>query len=94
MPKEAEQIFCDSGVNREGEPFVHIHWGAMKGQWTPEEARQFALVVLETAEAAEYDSIFFRWLGKSMPDLALEQRARLIAEFRAFRSPTPEERSP
>lgn len=92
MPKEPEQIFCDSGVNAKGEPFIHILWGPQKGQFTPEEARQFALTVMETAEAAEFDSIFFRWLGATMPDLEPEKRARILGEFRAFRQPAPEER--
>lgn len=94
MPEQPDQIFTDSGVNREGKPFVHVLWGPMKAQFTPEEARQFALTMLEVAEAAEFDSIFFGWLGTAMPDTPPEQRARLLGEFRQFRSPAPEEKTP
>lgn len=93
MPKEPSHLTCESGVNQEGVPFVHIHWGPMRGQFTPEQARQFALTVLEAAEGAAYDSLFFLWMKAAMPELGLRERARIIAEFRAFREP-PDGREP
>lgn len=74
-----------SGVNGTGQPFVTIHWGEMSGQFTVEEARQFGLIVLETAEAAEHDALFWSWLLENFGDVPIGKRATMLADLRNHR---------
>jgi hypothetical protein len=46
-------IWHQSGVNKNGEPFVQVFFdGEVITQFSPEEARKFAMIFLEAAEAA------------------------------------------
>src|SRR4051812_7590699 len=47
----------ESGVSSTTKlPFVTVTWGTLKGQLSPIEARQYALQIMETAEASIQDA--------------------------------------
>lgn len=53
----ADTLWMESGVSSEsGKPFVHMHWGDQSGQLTPEQAREHATHMIETATAADFDA--------------------------------------
>lgn len=80
------EILTESGVNPEGRPFVAMMWGGERCQFTPAEARAFALVVLEAAEAALHDAAFVAWLQGPPLGLTLRQAAEVLAEQRQYRA--------
>ena len=61
-----QPIKTTPGVNQRGEPFVEMRWGSQSGQFTPDEARVFALHILECAEAANSDAAIYRVITKRM----------------------------
>lgn len=64
-----------SGVSAfTGEPFVQLRWGIQMAQFTPEEARQYALNVLAVAEASESDAAVVKMLTD---DIGLPEQAAL-----------------
>jgi hypothetical protein len=81
-------IWTETGVNVRGEPFVQIRWGTEGGQFTPEEARQFALTILSVAESAEMDSCVFRFAVEEM-GMERARAATLLDALRKYRQPPP-----
>jgi len=83
---EESRISMASGCNAEGKPFVHYIWDSSqkKCQWTPEEAKQHALCLLQCAEAAEHDASVFGLLTKEM-EFNKEDAARFIGNLRNHR---------
>jgi len=80
------EFLLESGVNPEGRPFVAIRWGREAGQFTPSEARAFALSVLEAAEAALHDAAFMTWLQGPPLGLDLRRAAAVLADQRQYRA--------
>lgn len=75
-----------SGVSlANGQPFVTVRWGDRSGQWSPGEARQHAMQVLEAAEAAEHDAVVVRWLRERVK-VDIGSIAQMIKDLRAFRT--------
>jgi len=80
-------ITMHSGVNHERQGFVHLAWGReseLRAQFTPAEARQHALSLLECAEAAETDSLLLRLLEEKV-GVGLERAFAVIADLRNMR---------
>lgn len=82
----SRELLTESGVNPAGEPFVALRWGRERGQFTPEEARAFALVVLAAAEAALHDAAFVAWLQGPPLGMDLRGAASVLAEQRQYRA--------
>lgn len=79
-------ILTTSGVSaRTGKGFVVVHWIDQSGQLTPDEARDFALRIIQAADAAEFDAAFVKTLGgldtKTLTMLAAVREGR---EGRAY----------
>lgn len=82
--EEQASIFTESGVNLQGEAFCGIKWNNEYAQFTPDALRDLALVFLSAAEAAEQDSMLYRYLIEHT-NLTNEQSASVLAELRVFR---------
>lgn len=53
----ATTLHYESGVSMDdGRPFVRLMWGDEMAQQTPDETRQMAIHLVETASAAEFDA--------------------------------------
>lgn len=52
---------------------------------SPEEARFFALSILEAAQAAETDEILMTWLGEAVGITNEKKRAQVLLDFRQIR---------
>jgi len=78
-------LWHQSGVNKDGEPFVHLFMDDKPlGQFTPEEARDHAKNMLEATEAAEQDAFLFHFFMKELK-APVEHAMGIIVEFRKFR---------
>lgn len=78
-------LWHQSGVNAQGEPFVQLFLDEEPiSQFTVEEARQFALVFMETAEAAEQDAFMRDFVLKRIGGNEAAA-AGLIQDFRKWR---------
>lgn len=84
MAEDKPGLVVTSGVSNEtGMGFVSMHWRDETGQLTPGQAREFALGVIEAADAAEHDAAIVRWAADAgMDELA---RARILAAVRKGR---------
>jgi len=59
----SDDLQMESGVSsRTGEPFMHLRWGDQAGQFSPEEARQHALRIVDAAAASEFDAALVKAL--------------------------------
>lgn len=78
-------LWHQSGVNKKNEPFVQlIHNGQVLCQMSPNEARDHAISILESAEAAETDAFLIQFVTKKIGIGATESVA-MMAAFREFR---------
>ena len=66
------------------QPFVTIHWKDVVQQLAPEKAREFALSILEAAEAAEQDAFLVEFTQKAC-DFDEQSAAALLVEYRLWR---------
>jgi hypothetical protein len=83
---EPEQLLKITGIvaARDGQPYVQYTWGEFSAQMTPEEAVRHALLLVEAAQAALCDGFLVRFLKEKI-ELAPEQYAQIIQEFRNYR---------
>ena len=82
-------LLTESGVNPEGKPFVVLtHDDDPPGPWqfTPQQARDFAGVLVAAAEAALHDAAFVVWMQGPPLSLTLEKAARILSEQRQYRA--------
>jgi len=78
-------LWHQSGVNREGEPFVQLILGdKLIAQQSVQQAREHGLAILEAAEAAEQDAFLVYW-AKTRIGVTEEAAVGLLADFRAYR---------
>jgi len=78
-------LWHQSGINLKGEPFVQLILdGKIIAQMSTTEARDHAMAVLQSAEAAEQDAFFMHML-KERVKLPLDVIAEILKEFRRFR---------
>lgn len=78
-----DTLYMEAGVNTAYEGFVHLAWRKERMQFTPADARQHALALLEIATAAEYEAAFMRWCRDKL-DTDMEQAALLLMELRDY----------
>lgn len=66
------------------EPFVEFHYQDTVIQFSPEKAREVAMMLLESAEAAEQDGFLIEWAEKECG--ATEEGAvKILAFYREWR---------
>jgi hypothetical protein len=84
-----ERIWTDGGVNSDGKPFVTIRWGSEGAQMSTSETRAFALTLIQTADAAEYDAALFT-AGRrdGMDEQTLGALITMAREFRNVEADT------
>jgi len=89
MDIELANIFMSSGVNDDGEGFIHIAAHSAEGgiiligQLDPTQMREHGMACIEAAEAAEQDASVLRTIRKlQLPD---ELAAAIIGELRSTR---------
>jgi hypothetical protein len=87
VTEQPTAIFTDGGVSLfTGEPFVSVRVGKECWQWTCTEAREFALLLLRTADFAQDDADIVTELREmKLPDEALGRFLQAIRERRARR---------
>lgn len=84
--KSEDTIWASGIVSFESQlPFVHIDWGEKKAQFTPDEARAFALTVFEAADSAESDAFLVHWLKDKVHISEPSDYAGMLNEFRQYR---------
>lgn len=84
-PFDFPEILTESMVAvADHEPFVVIKWGEMAGQFTLQEAREFALTVMTAAEAAEHDSSLMRFLEEET-GLSPQASGQVLGSLRVHR---------
>ena len=86
-PEEAGKcvIWAESLVSaRDRKPYVTLRWGDEAGQFTPDEARAHAMVILECADAAVSDAFLFGFMTGRI-GVGGADAGRVMAEFREFR---------
>jgi hypothetical protein len=83
--KEVFPLWHQSGINRDGEPFIQLILGdKIIAQQSVEQAREHALAILEAAEAAEQDA-FLVHFAKTEIGVGENEAAKLLMSFRDFR---------
>ncbi len=84
-PAKDDELWHQSGVNLQKEPFVQLLRGdKLICQMTPEQARDHAQAMIQAAEAAETDAFLFHWMTKVL-EMPAQAGAKLLAEFRKYR---------
>ncbi len=79
-------IHAESMVtSRERKPMVVMRWGNNKGELSPIEARQFALSVINAAEAAVQDAAIFDFMMTQSSNSKEQDGYRMIAMVRDHR---------
>lgn len=63
----SDDLQMESGVSsRTGQPFMALRWGDQHGQFSPAEARDHALKILDAAAASEFDAALVKTLTGDM----------------------------
>jgi hypothetical protein len=85
----AGEIYVHSRVNsRDKKPMVDVAWDKNRTEFTPTEAFEFALGIMQCAIAAETDSLLIEWMTRVI-GVELEIAGALLLEFRKFREENP-----
>lgn len=86
MADREERVNVSSGYGGNTKrPFVAVQIGDRKPyQWSPDEARRVAALLLECADAAEGDAFLVEWFTEKA-GLELPQVGALLRDFRATR---------
>jgi hypothetical protein len=81
-------LWHQSGVNRQGEPFVQLILGTkVITQMDLEQARDHARAITEAAEAAEQDAFMLDFLqDKDKIGLDRDRAMQVLMDFRRFRT--------
>ena len=80
-PTQIPQVLASSYVgatDRKG--YVSLQWGTMHGKMTPAEARQFAVTIMQVAEAADLDEKILQHTGTFKEGVQLMRIVREIRE--------------
>jgi hypothetical protein len=67
-----------------GQPFVQFSASQLQWQMTPSEARAWAQVIVEAAEAADQDAFLMDWLVTRI-EVERGHAAQILLEYREFR---------
>lgn len=81
-----DELTYESGVNDQGAGFVTFAWGAEIAQLSPDEVRQMALGLIESAEAAENDAALVGLFSEAEFGLNTQQIARTLMLVRDHRA--------
>jgi len=86
MSSREERVSVSSGYGANTKrPFVAVQIGDRKpSQWSPDEARRVAALLLECADAAEGDGFIVEWFTEKA-GLELPQVGALLRDFRTSR---------
>lgn len=85
LKDETGHIWHQSGVSPGGKPFVQLIIGdKVSAQFTVAECREFALNLLEAAEAAEMDAIVVDFMQTTV-GLDQNRAMRVLVDFRTLR---------
>ncbi len=86
MSIKEERVNVSSGYGANTKrPFVAVQIGDRKPyQWSPDEARRVAVLLWESAEAAEGDAFVVEWFTEKA-GLEVAQAAALLNDFRQSR---------
>jgi hypothetical protein len=80
-------LSIESGVNVEGQPFVAMEFDPLpddpRMSMPTARARKLGLWLIEAAEAADHDAMFWAWMQDQGFDR--EKAAALLAQFRMYR---------
>jgi len=72
-------------MNADGEPFIQLIRGTeVIAQMSTAQAREHALAVLATAEAADQDAFIYDWVVNRVGS-GVQQAAGLLMDFRQYR---------
>lgn len=78
-------LWHQSGVNKNGEPFVQLFQDdKIICQFTPEQARDSAKNLLEATEAAEQDAFLLEFFGKKLR-MPMDEVYGIVVEYRQWR---------
>jgi hypothetical protein len=92
MSRSEQIIGSQSGVNPKGEPFIQLTLdGRMIAQMNPEQVRDFALGLIEAAEAAEQDAFILDFMQKTV-GLDLNRAGQVLLDFRRYREESTKKR--
>lgn len=80
--RTGEELEVSAIVNREGIPKVDLRWDQLAAQLTPDEARDFALKVIQVAGWAEQDATVFRVLKDDLGERAAGGFMAMMREAR------------
>lgn len=84
-PDDLLPLWHQSGVNRQGEPFIQLILGdKLIAQQSVTQAREHAMAILEACEAAEQDAFLIDWLTTKL-DAEPAMGAGTLQDFRAWR---------
>ena len=84
LRSEDRMFWTDGGVNEDGKPFVTIRWGDQGAQMGTDEVRDFAMTLIQTADAAEYDAALIA--GGRGAEMDEQTVGALVAMAREFRN--------
>lgn len=85
MSDEENVLWHQSGVNRDGEPFIQLILNdKVIAQQSIEQAREHAKAMLEACEAAEQDAFLVFFFTKQV-GLSEKDAARVLVDFREWR---------
>lgn len=83
---DAQTIFATPGVDgRTLEPFAMVLWGPMAGRLSPLELRSIGAAFLETAETAEVESTFVKWMMRE-DGANIDGAVKILQSFRQYRA--------
>jgi hypothetical protein len=81
----SDDLQMESGVSaRTGEPFMHLRWGDQAGQFSPAQARDHAMRIIDAAAASEFDAALVQALTSEMR-LGYEEAVRFLGIIREAR---------
>src|SRR6266478_8679287 len=85
VSEEDNVLWHQSGVNRDGEPFIQLILNdKVIAQQSIEQAREHARAMLEACEAAEQDAFMVHFLRKNV-GLSEVQAVNVLVDFRKWR---------
>ena len=85
MTEQVLTLWASSGYGANSrQPFVTVHWKDVVVQLSPDDARRFAISIVEAAEAAEQDAFLVEFTKESVgfDDAAA---IALLSEYRTWR---------
>lgn len=98
LDQELAEDHADAGIlqmqsivsGSTGQPYVQCQLAGHRWQWPIDDARQHALAVLETAEAAAHDAAAYRFFVEGPIKMDANTAAHTIGALREFRGDQPQ----